>query len=195
MAGDSNFQDLMRRVRGGDQEAATELVRRYEAAVRRTVRIRLFDSRLGRTLDSMDICQSVMASFLQRAALGQFELNTPDQLVKLLAEMARNKLVNQVRRQRAARRDMRRNELGMADNVDFAASGPTPSEQVANQELLQKIKQKLSADELQLLDLRDQGLEWGDIAARQGSTPEALRKKLARAFVRVRDELGLGDSH
>ena len=33
----------------------------------------------------MDICQSVMASFFVRAALGQYQLNTPEQLLNLLA--------------------------------------------------------------------------------------------------------------
>ncbi len=98
------FQVLIERVRAGDAEAAAELVRRYEPMVRRAARVRLVDPRLGRVLDSMDICQSVMARFFVRAALGQYELNSPDQLLKLLATMARNKLANQAHGQRAARR-------------------------------------------------------------------------------------------
>src|SRR5208283_5128504 len=97
------FQVLIERVRAGDAEAAAELVRRYEPMVRRAARVRLVDPRLGRVLDSMDICQSVMASFFVRAALGQYDLNSPDQLLKLLATMARNKLANQAHGQRAAR--------------------------------------------------------------------------------------------
>ena len=69
------------------KQAAAELVRHYEPAIRRAVRVRLVDTRLNRLLDSMDICQSVMASFFVRAALGQYELNTPDQLLRLLATM------------------------------------------------------------------------------------------------------------
>src|SRR5208282_5000541 len=113
------FQVLIERVRAGDAEAAAELVRRYEPMVRRAARVRLVDPRLGRVLDSMDICQSVMASFFVRAALGQYELNSPDQLLKLLATMARNTLANQAHGQRAARRDLRRVEGG----GDEAAEG------------------------------------------------------------------------
>ena len=97
------FPVLIERVRAGDAEAAAELVRRYEPMVRRAARVRLVDPRLGRVLDSMDICQSVMASFFLRAALGQYELNSPDQLLKLLATMARNKLANQAHGQRGRR--------------------------------------------------------------------------------------------
>ena len=91
------FEELIRRVRAGDQDAAAVLVKRYEPAIRRAVRFRLADARLGTLLDSMDICQSVLASFFVRAATGQYELETPEQLLKLLTAMARNKLTTQAR--------------------------------------------------------------------------------------------------
>ena len=56
------FEELIRRVRAGDQDAAAVLVRRYEPAIRRAVRFRLADARLGNLLDSMDICQSVLGA-------------------------------------------------------------------------------------------------------------------------------------
>jgi hypothetical protein len=40
MADEAPFLDLMERVRGGDGDAAAELVRRYEPAIRRVVRLR-----------------------------------------------------------------------------------------------------------------------------------------------------------
>src|ERR1043166_5920283 len=86
----SSFADLIRRVRTGDADAATEIVREYEPAIRRSLRLRL-DPRLRRTADSMDICQAVLCSFFVRAASGQYELETPEQLLKLLATMARHK--------------------------------------------------------------------------------------------------------
>src|SRR5262245_29921470 len=106
--GNEDFPVLVRRVSAGEPEAAAELVRRYEPAIRRAARVRLVYTRLNRLLDSMDICQSVMASFFVRAALGQYELETPEQLLKLLATMTRNKLANQVKGHRAIRRDFRR---------------------------------------------------------------------------------------
>jgi DNA-directed RNA polymerase specialized sigma24 family protein len=109
-SGNDEFQALLGRVRRGDAEAAAELVRRYEPAIRRAARVRLVDTRLNRLLDSMDICQSVMASFFVRTALGQYELETPEQLLKLLATMTRNKLANQVKVHGAGRRDFRRVE-------------------------------------------------------------------------------------
>src|SRR5262245_15489321 len=94
MVQENPFTALIRRVRAGDQEAAAELVRTYEPAVRRAVRVRLKDDRLRRVLDSMDICQSVLGSFFFRAALGEFELGSADDLLRLLATMVRNKVAN-----------------------------------------------------------------------------------------------------
>ncbi|MFL5341279.1 MAG: RNA polymerase sigma factor [Gemmataceae bacterium] len=193
MANETPFAELIQRVRRGDETAAGELVRRYEPAIRRAVRIRLADTRLERAFDSMDICQSVMASFFVRAALGQFDLTGPDQLLRLLATMARHKLADQVDRERADCRDNRRVEEGSADSREVAASAPTPSREVAARDLLVEMQRRLSADERKLAELRQEGLEWSDIAAQLGGSPEALRKRLARASDRIARELGLDD--
>ena len=88
----SVFADLLTRVRGGDSDAASELVRNYESAIRVAVRTRLSDPKLRRQFDSMDVCQSVLASFFLRAAAGHYDLRDPAQLVALLTKMAHNKL-------------------------------------------------------------------------------------------------------
>jgi hypothetical protein len=49
-----------------------------------------------------------MASFFVGAAAGQFELDTPDGIMKLLTGMAKKKRAMQVRYQHAQRRDNRR---------------------------------------------------------------------------------------
>ncbi|MHC5541375.1 ECF-type sigma factor, partial [Singulisphaera rosea] len=87
----TNFTELLARVRAGDGQAAGELVRKYEPVIRVTIRAKLQDARLRRVVDSMDLCQSVMANFFSRAAFGEFDLEAPDQLVGLLVTMAKNK--------------------------------------------------------------------------------------------------------
>src|SRR5437588_6308118 len=93
------YTAFVRRVRAGDQEAAAELVRRYEPEIRLEVRtwLRLRNPRLRRVFDSMDVCQSVLGSFFVRAAVGEFDLERPEQLIRLLVGMARNKLAERVR--------------------------------------------------------------------------------------------------
>jgi RNA polymerase sigma factor (sigma-70 family) len=185
------FEELIRRVRAGDQEAAAELVRTYEPAIRRAARIRLTDSRLRRVFDSMDISQSVFASFFLRAALGQYELDRPERLLRLLVSMSRKKLADHVREEQAARRDYRRVQDGPNQEKRLLASDSSPSQQVVLDELLREFRLRLSPDERRLADLRAAGHNWAQIAAEIGDGAEALRKKLSRAIDRIATELGL----
>lgn len=193
MSEPETFQDLIRRVRAGDGEAAAELVRRYEPTIRRVARVRLLDSRLQRAFDSMDICQSVFGSFFVRTALGQYDLETPEQLLKLLVDMSRKKVTDRVREEGAARRDFRRVQGGAPDERQCAAPGGSPSRQASAKELLHEVRCRLSLDERQLADARAQGKGWVEIAAETGGSPEALRKQFTRAIDRVAQDLGLDE--
>ena len=189
----STFEELIRGVRAWDQEAAAELVRRYAPAIRRAVRFRLADAQLRGLLDSMDICQSVLASFFIRAASGQYDLDTPEKVSALLAAMARNKLTSKARRQRALRRGGQRVTAGGKDQEQFVAPSAGPSREVAARDLLEEVRRRLSPDERQLLELRNEGHEWAAIAEQLGGSPGGLRKKFGRALDRVAEQLGLDD--
>src|SRR5262249_437488 len=79
MAEDIPFADFLGRIRAGDEQAAAELVRRYESAVRIEVRMRLADSRLRRILDTMDICQSGLARFFLPPPARAYDPERPPQ--------------------------------------------------------------------------------------------------------------------
>ncbi len=181
--------ELLERFRAGDPAAAAELVAAYEPHLRRVIRLRIRDSRLRRLFDSADICQSVLANFFARLSLGQYDLESPAQLARLLETMARNKLATQARKAQVTRRDEREisDENGM---LAPAVPGPSFTEQLAWNELAQIVRSRLSDSERGLSDLRAAGCEWGEIAARVGGTAEASRKRLERAFDRVVRELG-----
>lgn len=190
MPDETPFAELIRRVRAGDQEAAVELVRRFEPAIRRTVRVRLVDNRLRRHFDSMDVCQSVLGSFFVRAALGQFELEESEHLLKLLATMVRHKVAERVKHEKAIRRDYRRaSELDEA--AEIADSQTTASRRLEAGELFELAKKRLTDEERKVFELRRDGLDWGVVAARLGGTAEGVRKKLDRGVKRVAQELGL----
>jgi RNA polymerase sigma factor (sigma-70 family) len=186
------FQDLIQRIRAGDEAAAAELVRLYEPAIRRAARIRLADSNLRRLFDSMDISQSVFASFFVRAALGQYELDKPERLLGLLVAMSRKKLADHARQQAAARRDYRRIRNGIDEGM-LPALGSSPDQRVATNELIDEFRKRLSQDERRLAEQRALGRGWDQIAAEEGGSAEALRKQLARAIDRISQELGLRD--
>jgi RNA polymerase sigma-70 factor (ECF subfamily) len=186
-----SFADFIRRVRAGDEQAAQELVRRFEPLIRREIRLEMEDRRLARRFDSMDVCQSVLLSFFVRAAAGQYELDRPEQLIKLLVAMARNKLASAARREHSQRRDQRRTTGDAAALDQVADAEPSPSQIVAGRELLEEFRRRLNPEEQQVSELRSQGLTWSAIAGQLGGTAQARRVQLSRAADRVLRELGL----
>ena len=98
---ETSFPELIQRVRARDETAAAELVQRYEPAIRTVIRAQLTDKSLRRLFDSIDICQSVLANFFMRTALGEFAIEGPEQLLALLTTMARNRLQDHVNRQKS----------------------------------------------------------------------------------------------
>jgi RNA polymerase sigma-70 factor (ECF subfamily) len=192
MPPDPSFDELIRRVGSGDEEAAARLLRDFEPVVRRVVRARLRSARTRSELDSMDICQSVLAIFFVRVASGEYDLKGPDDLIKLLLTMARNKLAEKMRRQHRQRRDSRRT-VGRVEELALASQEPTPSSVVAGKELLEQAQKRLSEEERQLVELRGQGLSWEEVAASLGGTAGARRNQLARALDRVAQELRIDE--
>jgi RNA polymerase sigma-70 factor (ECF subfamily) len=188
---DVSFADFLRRIRAGDQQAAADLVRRYESAIRVQVRTSLTDPALSRFFDSMDICQSVLASFFLRVAAGEYDLESPQQLLRLLVAMTRNKVAFQARRQRRQRRDYRRVKPTSLEELDALANGLGPAQIIAGRDLLETFRARLSEQERRVADLRAEGHNWPEIAALLGDTAEACRKRFSRAIDRVAHDLGL----
>jgi RNA polymerase sigma factor (sigma-70 family) len=188
----SRFSIILGRIRAGDESAMAELVRDYEPLIRRSIRLRIRDPRVRRVMDSVDICQSVMASFCVRASLGQYQLESPSQLVSLLVAMARKKLAHEVRSLKADRRDYRRVEsFDSADAVAGRWNEETPSQLVARADLTEEFRRRLTNDERRLVELRNDGYSWGEIAEQLGGTPDSRRVQLSRAISRVADDLRL----
>jgi RNA polymerase sigma-70 factor (ECF subfamily) len=193
MPEDNGFAELMARVRRGEARAAEEVFRQFEAQVRLEVQTRLRDPRLRRLVDEADVCQSVMLSFFVRARLGEYDVAEPRELARLLAGMARNKVAAQARRHSAERRDFRR-AVGLACAETAPASGASPSQVVAGEELLRELRARLSEEERRIADLRVAGRSWAEVAEQLGGTADARRVQLQRAAGRVGRELGLEDA-
>jgi RNA polymerase sigma-70 factor (ECF subfamily) len=138
----------------------------------------------------MDICQSVLKSFFLRAAAGQFDIDRPEDLRKLLVQMACNKSLEAARREYAQRRDARRS-VKLGDEAHQVAGGDDPGGEVEWQELLLRARQMLSPDERRIAEARAAGRTWDDLAAELGKSPDQVRMQLARAQKRVAEALDL----
>ena len=193
MSDQPDFAEFLRRIRRGDSQAAQELVRRYESAIRLAIRTRLTDPAVKRQVDSADICQSVLGSFFVRAAAGQYDLAEPAQLVALLVRMARNKLATQARFHRRQRRDAHL-VTGQDDAVERVADvGPAPDQIATARDLLAAVRAGFSPEERELADRRGAGQGWAEIAAAMGGTAAGRRMQLKRAIDRLAPRLGLTD--
>jgi RNA polymerase sigma-70 factor (ECF subfamily) len=190
---DEGFAAFLQRLRAGDEQAAIELDRQYGPLIRCEIRLRLTDPSVYRALDDEDICQSVLASFLIRARLGQYEVQDPGQLLHLLLGMARKKLAYATRRQHTQKRGAGRRTPETVDELPLAGDSATASRIAAGRELLQQVRERLSAEERAVADLRAEGHGWAEIAQQLGGTPDGRRMQLTRALDRVSRELGLDD--
>jgi hypothetical protein len=186
------FESLISRIRAGDEHAAVELVRIYEPLIRREVRLQIRDRRLYRLFESLDLSQSVLGSFFARTALGEYDLETPGHLIKLLVAMTRNKVATAAKRQYRKRRDHRRTS-GPEELGDAVDPGPSPSELISGQELLERFRAGFTDEERAIAGLRKDGLGWAEITTQLGGTPQARRMQLARAVERVSRQIGLDE--
>ena len=106
---ESDIPAFLARIQAGDEEAARELLTRYEAEVRLVVRRQL--PRLLRSrFDSLDFLQSVWGSFFRRVRSGPAEFEDSRHLVAFLARAAKNKVIDEYRRAASQKQDMHREE-------------------------------------------------------------------------------------
>jgi RNA polymerase sigma-70 factor (ECF subfamily) len=184
------FSHFITRIRAGDQRAAAELVAQYEPVIRREIRMNLHDRNLVRVFDSMDICQSVLASFFVRTAAGEYDIGTEVQLVRLLVDMARNKLISAARREYTQRRDLRR-RTGAGDLEKVPDKQRPVDEEIDHRELLGRVYDRMTSEELRISSLRSSGAAWEEVAAEMGGTPQSRRMQFSRTVNRLVEELGL----
>jgi len=133
--------DLVRRGQAGDNAALGELVARYQDRVRRIVSIRMGAQFRG-LLDSLDLTQETWMAALR--GLPGFEPRDHGSIIRWLARIAENQVLDAADRLYAAKRDRRRDrpadgpDTGSGDSPAERlppAPGPTPSEHASRAEL------------------------------------------------------------
>ncbi len=134
----SRFRELLKQIRAGEEAAAEEFVRTYEPYVRQVVRARLRVVRLRRIADSSDFCQAVMASFLIRVTVGEYDLAGSVELKRLLGRMAINKVIDLARKP-----EFRRSALALSapgvKGVEPVALRPGPATQLAWKDMIEAV--------------------------------------------------------
>lgn len=190
----SHFTEQLRRLRSGDAEAIDAFLAEYEQFIRRSLRFKIRRAALQSVADSVDVCQSVLGSFLLRLSAGEYELQSEEDLRKLLTTIAKRKFLGMARRESAEKRNRGRTVSlsEVADVVDSRIASPAQSLEL--RELRDAMELKLTPHEQTLVRLRNHGLSWEAIGCQLQEEPVVLRKRLSRAIRRVAFELGLEES-
>src|SRR3954467_3776438 len=154
--GTSDLAGFLARIRAGEEEAARELLARYEAEVRLVVRRQL--PRLLRSrFDSLDFLQSVWGSFFHRVRSGPAEFEDSRHLVAFLARAAKNKVIDEYRRAASRKQDMHREEPLWSEGdgpKDLAGPVDSPSEVAQAREVFGRLRNLLPEERRNILELK-----------------------------------------
>jgi RNA polymerase sigma-70 factor (ECF subfamily) len=184
-----NIQQLLARIRDGDDEAARELLLRYETKIRLVVRRQL--PRLLRSrFDSLDFLQSVWGSFFQKIRTGPNDLDEEQNLITFLAWAARNKVIDEYRRAATQKHNIKREErLEHTKGHEVAlATGDTPSQVAEARETFDRLREQLPEDRRVILELKAAGYSCREIADRL----QMSERTVQRVLETLRDRARLG---
>jgi RNA polymerase sigma-70 factor (ECF subfamily) len=191
MSDDAPFDDLMQRLRGGDEQAAQDIFQRFARRLIGLARKQL-DGKLRAKVDPEDVAQSALRSFFVHHAEGQYELDNWDALWSLLTVITLRKCGYQTRHFRTAGRDVRREQSprdGAEDDSSssfVAISGePTPSEAYRLAETVEILLREMDERDRPILLLGLQGLSTPEISAQIGRAERTVYRALERIRVKL----------
>jgi RNA polymerase sigma factor (sigma-70 family) len=189
---ETEISEFLRRIQGGDEGAARELLQRFEPEVRLVVRRQL--PRLLRSrFDSLDFLQSVWGSFFRRMRTTPTEFEDSRHLVAFLARAAKNKVIDEYRRAASRKNDMHREEPLWGEGLrpkDVADSTDSPSEVAQAHEIFGRLQELVPEDRRTILELKAEGLSSKDIGTRLGISERTVQRVLEDLRRRMEQEWG-----
>ena len=187
-------EDLVRRVRDGDEAAARVLFERHLPALRARARARLPASLRGKVGASDVVQEAWLAAFLD---LEGFEDRGDGSFAAWLRTILERRVADEVRRHAGAKKRDAKREVRLA--TEAARFEPdrgqaTPSVLVRDAEesaRLRAVVDSLSEDYATVIRLvHREGLTLVEAGARMGRTPDATRMLYNRAMDRLADRMG-----
>jgi RNA polymerase sigma-70 factor (ECF subfamily) len=176
-------QVFLEQWRAGDENAARQLFDRYVGRLVALAR-RHISERLAGRVDAEDIVQSVFRTFFVRVRDGQFRVEGPDDLCKLLARITVHKTLRQVAFHRRARRDkgmeVPQGDGGEAMLLAVCSGEPTAEEVVAFVDTLEHFVTRLGEEDRKILALRLEGHSNAEIAEQLGISDRTVRRFVKR---------------
>lgn len=181
---------LLRQIRAGETDAATQLYARYAQRL-----LNLAERRTGQDLtqriDPEDIVQSVFRTFFRRAAEGSYQVPDGDTLWKLLMVIALNKIRSLADYHRAEKRDVRKTR-----SIRLIDTNLEPSDSL---DILRLTIEDLTRDfpeaHQQMIHLRIEGFTITEISERVARSKRSTERVLQTFRVQLLDELRQAGVH
>jgi RNA polymerase sigma-70 factor, ECF subfamily len=194
---DSNVtQRLLDRVQSGSEEALGQLLKRHQPRIEAAVDCRL-DRRLRARLDASDIVQETQLEAVQR--MEEYLMHRPMPFRLWLMRAAHQRVLKAERRHLQTGKRAIEREAPLPDRSSlqiaarFARSAPSPGGRMVRQELARQVRRlmaQLSEGDREIIMLRNfEGLSNGESACLLEITPEAAKKRYARALLRLQSLL------
>lgn len=149
------MKTLVARLNAGDEEALNELWTKYGEALRRRVRNRLKARGLQVSVESMDVCQSVLQGLVKRIRVDEHE--PIENIMGYLVRAAMYKIEDFGDKEKADRRDHRRIAQQGLDGLDLASDDTSPSQRVLLNEVFAIVREELTPSDRRVWELRGRG--------------------------------------
>jgi RNA polymerase sigma factor (sigma-70 family) len=183
------LNQLLQAIRSGEDDAVRQFIARYGARVREGLAVRGVVQRLQGRLDSEDLLQSVLLEAVEAIRGNRVEFADEEAVHRYLMTLGRNCLRDKLRRLNAAKREGGRRQVPTAALESVRQPSPTPSAVVAAKEEVARVEAVAGPAELALLRDRVNGASWEELARQIGTTPDAVRNRLARVRKRIQEAL------
>jgi RNA polymerase sigma-70 factor (ECF subfamily) len=190
MGQDESFEVVMKRLRAGDDEAASAILGKFTSRLMTLARARLA-SLSSSQRDLEDVIQSVYKSFFSRYGQGQFEIDDWNELWGLLTIITLRKCANRQTYLKARRRDVRR-EVSTTGQGESSGLGcllvdrePTPLEAAALADTVEELLRGLDPPDRVTVSMLLQGYNSREIS----ETLTCSERTVRRVRTRLRDRL------
>jgi len=169
---------LMKRLRLGSEDAATQIYLRYAHRLRALARAQS-SPELARCVDADEIVQSVFGSFFRGARNGYYDVPVGDELWKLFLVIALNKIRAKGAFYRAAKRDVRMTADGaLLEKCPEVAQDDNSAELSHLQLTIEEAMQSLPDEHREIVSLRIEGYRVDEIADRTKRSKRTVERIL-----------------
>jgi RNA polymerase sigma-70 factor (ECF subfamily) len=162
---------------GAVPRSADELFARYAERLARLAE-RHLNPRLSGRVDGEDVVQSAFRTFFRRQELGEFRIDSSEQLWALLAEITVRKAIAKVRFHTAGKRDARAEAGSSGGPIEPTDRQPEPDDVSVVEDLIEVSLRGLPDLYADLLRLRLAGHTYTEIAARLGVSERTVYRSL-----------------